>query len=101
MKNKVIEAILKAESQADDLQQKGKQESLKIVTEAENKSQKIKQEAQDYAKATLKQKTYEAEEEAKNNYNATIKEYELQADRIEQEAVKNYDKAVALILSKI
>ena len=73
MKNKVIENILSAEKEAEQIQIKAKERALKIVSSAEEESLKIKFDAQENAKVLLKKQLAEAETEAKKNFEEQLK----------------------------
>lgn len=101
MKNKVIENILTAEKQAEQIQIKAKEEALKIVSSAEEESLRIKSEAQENAKKLLKEELIKAEDIAKQTFDNNLKDYEIQASKLETTAKANFEKVVKEIIKKI
>ncbi len=101
MKNKIIESILKAEKETEKMYSSAKTESLKIVSKAEEDNIKIKNNAQESSKKMLKEQTLLNEEKFKKQFDEALLEYVKQAEELEKNAQKNYDKAINVIFKKI
>lgn len=101
MKNKIIEAILKAEAEADKIMLEAKEQSAKIILNAELKAEEIKSEAVENSKKYLKTKILESEKQAENDFNLLLEGFKLDASKIETKAKENFEKAIKIINKRI
>lgn len=101
MKNKIIESILEAEKETEDIYSKAKLESTQIISTAEEQNTNIKNSAQETSKKMLKGQLEENENKCKQQFEETLGDYNAQAKALEQNAEKNYKKAVDVILKKL
>lgn len=101
MKNKIIEAILEAEKETENIYSQAKLESSKIISNAEEENTKTKNSAQESSKKMLREQTLESEDKCKQQFEQTLQEYNNTAKVLEQNAKNNYAKAVDVILKKL
>lgn len=101
MKNKVIESILKAETEAENILQKAKEQALKKVAEAETKSDKEKNGLIEASKQILKNQIVEFENKSQREFEENLKSYSEQADKIANNAKLKFDNAIQVLLKKI
>ncbi len=101
MKNKVIESILKAETEAENIQQQAKEQALKKVADAEAKSDKEKNGLVEASKQILKNQIAEFENKSIREFEENLNSYYEQADRIASSAKLNFDNAIKILLQKI
>ena len=97
MKNKIIEAILKAETEADKKLLEAKEQGAKIILDAEAKAETIKTESLENSKKYLKTKTLECEKQAEADFKTMLEGFESQANEIEAKAKQNFEKAIKII----
>lgn len=97
MKNKIIEAILKAETEADKKLIQAKEQGAKIILDAEGEAEKIKTEALENSKQFLKAKILECEKQAEIDFKVLLENFENQANEIEVKAKQNFEKAIKII----
>ena len=101
MKNKVIDSILSAETEAEKIVLEAKEQSSKMIFEAENKKEQTKNNINETSKQLLKAQTVEFENSAKLTYENSLKEYSEQAEKVFYSAKNNFPKAVEILLKKI
>jgi vacuolar-type H+-ATPase subunit H len=101
MSNKIIDEILQAEKQSEQIVAQSKQEAIKSLTKAEEKAVKIKFEADQKYKEDMKLYQQNCEIENKQKYQATMDEYKKSAQDLTKNAEKNLNKAVEIIVKKI
>ena len=101
MGNKIIDDILLAEKQSEQIISKAKQDAIKALTQAEEKSLSVKTSAQEKFKEDLNNFVIECEEECKVNYKENLATYVKTAEELERRAEENIEKAVKVIVDKI
>lgn len=101
MKNKVIDSILNAEKNAENIIIEAKEKASKMVMEAEANKEKSENELVETSKILLKSQTEEFEKSAKLDFENTLKTYSEEAERVCVLAKSNFSKAINVLLQNI
>lgn len=101
MSNKIIDEILLSEKEAEKIVKNAKQIAIKSLTQAEEKAQDIKNNAQQKFKDDLVNLVKEYEEDSKVFYKESLSQYKKTAEELEKKAEENKQSAIDLIVSKI
>ncbi len=97
----VIASILDAEKSAGEILAEGMKEYKKIIAEAESQVDKEKKELIASLKASQDEAFAKAEQKANANYEKTLEDGKVSAEKLKAESLAKTDKAVSYIIGKV